>query len=662
MAREEIRLRAEIGFGGYYRPGRWTFARVTLENRSSQAAELDVTVLGKSPGAQFRSRAHFSMGPGPIAKKTRFMYLRPSLDLTGAKVFVQGKGERARLVDEPRLPGAVALLVGVASERPGAGALRIQAAYRDRGLDKAKAVHVPLDHLPDRRIGLDALHALYLPEAGVGLRAAQAEAIAGWVAAGGELVLSGGGAVSELVSSPLSGLFPILPRGSLDREAPPELADVMSGVAGVTPEGRLNITTGRLLGGTVEVEADGTPLIIRRAVGQGRVTFVAFKPEALQTAEDAGLHDFWHWLFPTEGWGPDTIGLSFAPVTEEIRSTLEQFGDQRPIRLVWIVVFIVSYVVVIGPVDYLVLKRLNRLEWTWFTFTAAVIVFSGIAYFGSVAIRGKQLSTRQIVLVDIDPASGWRTTTSYLGIHSPRNVELGFLGVSPDTSLSPLGHVETPGPTGAFGQDDTAHLQRDEVDALGALVRIWTPMSFEFKTASKDRPGKAAASITGRTLDLSFKNPFDQPLQDLLAVSDQHVFTLGSIAPGEERRWTQVQGRGLSEWISGQGLRINKNIWAGQYQPWGPRPTPRTLRNLCLYLTLAQDPPEWSSLQELFGNEGLPRPTVEMHGLNRRRWLRRGGLLVMGTLIQPPDAFERGNWKPAREEVIGFVRFAIELE
>lgn len=663
---EEYQISWEIGIGGLYKEGHWTYARVTLSNPGDEPMDLVARVGAMAGGRPITSSVPFTLGP-KTGKKTRFIYF-PAPDTMDSVALIVGRKGRRGVVqaDPPPVPGRASVILGIASRKPSSTVLRIQTVLRETGLTQAKATYIPLTDLPDRRIGLDALHTLVLPEGGVGLAPAQAEAITRWVAAGGELILGGGGTVNEMGASPLVDLFPILPEGSLDREAPIELAQVMGGSPDATPLGEMTLTWGRLRTGEVLLQSEEVPLVMRRPYGQGRCTFLAFNPDALRTHEDEGIWELWDWLLEVDPEEAKALSITYAPATQEIEACVGNFSQTQPIRLGWIIILVGAYVLAIGPVNYLVLKRLKRLEWTWIAFTVAVVAFSGIAYFGSTWARGKSISTREVSLVDVDPVSGWQTRSTFLGVHSPRNIALNFQGVSRDTSLSSLIVAEEYSGMGFPGsappkRKEAAALRSGEVDTLASQVRIWTPASFQFQTTDRGAPTTGIASLQGEQLTLVLQNPFSEPLTEVVAVSREGIFELGDLPAGAEREWSGISSRrSLDGWIDSRGLHVVRQLWGvgpGMPRMMGYRPTvpSRTPSVLALYLSFAKDLEEWPTL-----GEGFPmRPTVEVRGINRREWIDKGGLLVFGWLDSAPETYIRAGWSPSAEEKVCLVRFAI---
>ncbi|MCZ6601463.1 MAG: hypothetical protein O6952_00490 [Planctomycetota bacterium] len=468
-----------------------------------------------------------------------------------------------------------------------------------------------------------------------------------WVSAGGEVILSGGHSVAELSAEPLLEIFPIVPEETIVREAPPDLSSVLGGEVA---QGNLAITLGTIKAGVPILKSEEIPLIVKRNYGQGLVTFVAFSPEALRTPEGKGISEFWARLIPPGSADQGRSRVQGNDVRQRLPLHLENFGGVQPIPLAWVVVFIIAYIVVIGPVDYFVLKRLDRLELTWITFTGAVILFSGIAYFGSVAIRGRDLSVREVALVDADPETGWQRTSTFLGVHSPRNIDLGFSGATSDSSAAPFMTATSSvvrNPT--FTSKDVARLVRGQTDNLEMLVRIWTPKSFEFTSTRREDPFEARGRVELGQLTLVLENPFPVPMKRVRAVTSEQIFDLGDLPAAGSREWSHLPGKSAAGFLASH-VSLQS---AGYYGRRGPPGA--SLDSVCLSLTFSGQ------------GDGPRRPpgfieTIEpgpLGTLSRINWLERGGILIFGWLDTAPSTYEREGWEPSQEEKACLVRIAL---
>ena len=88
-------------------------------------------------------------------------------------------------------------------------------------------------------------------------------------------------------------------------------------------------------------------------------------------------------------------------------------ADRRPVRAA------VAYILLIGPINYLVLRRLDRREWAWVTMPALIVVFAVGAYGFGAALRGSDVMVNEVALVRGSPGATDGTAQVYLGVFSP---------------------------------------------------------------------------------------------------------------------------------------------------------------------------------------------------------------------------------------------------
>jgi hypothetical protein len=85
-----------------------------------------------------------------------------------------------------------------------------------------------------------------------------------------------------------------------------------------------------------------------------------------------------------------------------------------------ILLFLSLYVLVIGPLDYFALKRLDRLEWTWLSFPLAVAVAVGAATWWAVSAKGSKYLSNSVTVVDIAPRRTTGRAHEWVGMLTPR--------------------------------------------------------------------------------------------------------------------------------------------------------------------------------------------------------------------------------------------------
>jgi hypothetical protein len=85
-----------------------------------------------------------------------------------------------------------------------------------------------------------------------------------------------------------------------------------------------------------------------------------------------------------------------------------------------LLLLMVIYIVVIGPVNFLLLRRLRRPELAWVTTPLLVLVFIGAAYGASFILRGSRPQSTELAIVQSFEGRPGGQVTSFQAIFSPQ--------------------------------------------------------------------------------------------------------------------------------------------------------------------------------------------------------------------------------------------------
>ncbi|NQV32269.1 MAG: hypothetical protein HQ515_06215 [Phycisphaeraceae bacterium] len=132
---------------------------------------------------------------------------------------------------------------------------------------------------------------------------------------------------------------------------------------------------------------------------------------------------------------------NYAPGMEEqsngkILDYLYAIDEMRPLSIGWVVLLLVLLAILLGPVDYLVLKRLDKLPLTWVTSLGWIVLFTVGAYYGVQALRAGDMQLRTVSLIDAvqDQGSAWNTRIC--GLFAPKSDEYQLDQLAPNQWFS----------------------------------------------------------------------------------------------------------------------------------------------------------------------------------------------------------------------------------
>lgn len=505
----------------------------------------------------------------------------------------RGKTVAEQVAQRPRRQlGWEIPLIGSLS-RTASGAPSLRPILRDQADAQPAAARILPVIFPDNPLVLEGLNAIYLSsEIAANLRSGQANAILGWMNAGGHLIVAVE-QVSDIGASPwLRNVMPCEPKDMKTIEGHAEIQawlksplDYTSRLApqwnsqvvirGVrrteigSPEmpfanlpddsqfelADLQVVTGPLRDGRVVVMAGGTPLIVTAKRGLGRVTALMFSPEREPFKSWKHLPAFWARLievpgalytssdyFPGYGQSPDGI-----------------FGamiDSRQIHKLpigWLLLLLIVYLGVIGPFDQWWLKRIGKPMLTWITFPCYVGLFSLLIYFIGYKLRAGESEYNEFHLVDV-LQNGNRAELrgrTYVSIYSPNNAKFPleskqkyatlrgeFLGMGTDTA------------------ERAAVTQNGDSFKAEVFVPVWTSqlyLSDWWQGAAA--PFTVTVKAEGEGWSVTVVNHLEQPVKTAQLVIAGRVVPLGEIAAGQSRNFTvkSEDGTALSAFVQQNG-------------------------------------------------------------------------------------------------------------
>jgi hypothetical protein len=183
-------------------------------------------------------------------------------------------------------------------------------------------------------------------------------------------------------------------------------------------------------------DSNGNPIFASGPVGFGKAGVLLFDPAQIGCRQGRELAQFWVprmapllsqrqiTLSDNPENNNNNYGDELSPESQASNSVLNHLysiEQLKPIHIGWVVLVLASLAVLIGPVDYLVLKAAGRLTWTWATSTACIAVFSIGAYYGVEYLRGGELQARVVSVVDAVDGADCAWATRYLGIFAPHS-------------------------------------------------------------------------------------------------------------------------------------------------------------------------------------------------------------------------------------------------
>ena len=441
-AGEQVSLTAHLGYNGTIKSGAW------------MPVDVDVTNNGPAFEGTLQVEAGTGFNGGfPVKGATsgpRVLYQTPVSLTSGATkhlrtYIVDGQPgainveiiQSGRLVvsSQASAPNTLAFLIGVLSDQP--AALSALASASPSGFTPG-VVHLAPSDIADSAVILRAFDVIAIDDFSTDtLTSAQRTALDDYVRGGGALLIGTGASWHKTVAGLPSDIVPMQIGSS-------ELIDVSHAMPGV---GALDLATGEVSAGGAAWLAQGAqPLIVEQRVGDGSISLATFDWNQDPIASWSGTPDLLRQVLVRSAIGVaasannGNVG-AVVPVASRGAGVSQVLGILPALDLPtwWLIGGLIAlYVLVVGPLNYLVLRAINRRALAWLTVPAIVLVASGAAYGSSVATKGRSVEATEVAVLHVTAGSERAYAETYTGILTPTRGDYQVDLAGPRPLVSPI--------------------------------------------------------------------------------------------------------------------------------------------------------------------------------------------------------------------------------
>jgi hypothetical protein len=541
-AASSITVEARALLDGRYAFGGWAAIAVTLVNEG-EPTEGYLTAETRS-GVMRR----FVEMPA-AARKVVTLYVQPEAFQRRITVRYDEPNGAAEAVVEVRAleqTSGQAAIVG-----DGAGNLRPQLTSTDDG--RASPLSLTVADLPERPEPLEGLDAIVWAADGSGLTEAQRRSLARWLADGGELVVLGGPDWQARTAAFLD-LLPLEGLAAVDGVSQGELAAWAGTSEPATAEATVVAGTLGAEGRALVRADDGTVLLSMRPIGAGHVVMVGSDLATQEHRGWTGAPGLWSRLLPTTAALEQFWGF---PGRDDAESAMSQALGNVPALEVppaeLLLAVIVAYILLIGPISYVILRRLDRRELAWVTAPLLVVLFTACSYGIGTQLKGGEVIVNQISLVRSNTVGGVATVQAYAGIFSPERATFD-LSVEAEALMAQLRPAQVPNARPATSvvadQGNPAYLRGLSIGVFG-FEGVRADAIVEHAPALSVSWSHEDGAIAGTVTNLS-----DEPLVDVAYISSAGGVRIGDLEAGASATFTlrrNLNGSSASDGVYGFG-------------------------------------------------------------------------------------------------------------
>jgi hypothetical protein len=393
--------------------------------------------------------------------------------------------------------------------------------------------------LPASAQGYDMVDAVALADMPLdNLSEDQTEALKGYVRNGGTLILAGGSDLSRLKSAFYTDMLPleritVRPTGDLS----PLAQRYREPLPLTSPIG---LVTGTAKPGTEALLGD---LIYRRPYGNGVVLLTAFDYLDSTVRSWKAAPSLWrdllrcnpNWISPRRTLATNArySDSGMQPLADAMAG--KQATNAPPMLVVTI--FLAAYLILLVPVSYFILKKLDKRELAWFTSPLLILGFTVISYLIAVSIKGGDLTVNRVVVLETIAGSDQVAGYGQMTLYSPRRAGYDISMAATNDANSPYRALIPAEVMTGRGVSMTGDLNVDmDTTAMlrGAEVRLWDKRSFDTPVATNLG---GAVEATTRMLDRQYVqvtvvNKTRYTLQDCVLLTGGQTVPIGNLAPG----------------------------------------------------------------------------------------------------------------------------------
>ncbi|MFD2749639.1 hypothetical protein ACFSUM_04350 [Virgibacillus siamensis] len=422
------------------------------------------------------------------------------------------------------------LVIGVLSDRPDSlNYLKLTSFYGNN----PEVITLEASDIPEDSGGLDALDLLVINDYSVAeLPEQKQEAIKNWVRNGGSIATGSEPGLKQQLGT-LADILPVTITGKKTVQKIQGFKDLYKKPIQAN---NLELFKGKIDKDAAVIYKDGSiPLVVEKNIGKGDITQFTFDIGHPALADWKGNDPLWQQIGDGNRQNPGMNSRNVYP-GEDLGNIVRTFQSLANFNVSTLVLVFAAYLLVILPVLYFVLKRMDKREWAWIVIPVLAIVSSVGLYTVGAKDRGGAVKTNLMSVISVNEqglGSGEGAiallskgsgsyTLSVNNAFDPFPGERRFRAPSQQQSYSDLPMIE------ASGNKATVQFRN---------VEFWSPRSVEVEYPVK-KYGQFASNLTHGNGEISGKitNNFDYDFQEIYLISGNDYHKIGGLAAGETKK------------------------------------------------------------------------------------------------------------------------------
>src|SRR5438132_4136168 len=288
-----------------------------------------------------------------------------------------------------------------------------------------QAIHLTPGALPDNVAALSSFGLVAVTNATTdSLTAAQRRALDDYAAQGGSILATGGDAWRKTQAGLPADLIVMAASGV---QSVPGLPGLASALGKPAVAGSVEVTSGTRRSGVTALSDRQIPILLDAPVGRGRALYLAVDPTAEPLASWSGMVPLLRQVVLRAAAGSAALNGSPCPsrgrgVQSQSSSLFQALSNIPSLDLpspLLIALALIVFIVLVGPVNYFLLRRIHRPDLAWGTIPLLVVMSAGSIYGIGLKTRGTDVLADRIRLLYVQPGSNRAYVDAGTGVFAP---------------------------------------------------------------------------------------------------------------------------------------------------------------------------------------------------------------------------------------------------
>lgn len=534
-ASPQIEVEVTPVFEGNYKYGEWLLLWVTLENQG-QDTEVVVSSRIENSGGGGVYAAEVSLPAG--SRKQIPLYVLPNNFSREIVVSISNSTQEIISKTVEVSPDQNNFyLIGIASPEFGPLSQVTTLEYED-STRKVVSFNLNIAQLPEKAIALNSLDAIILNDVDTSqLSAEQKQALRDWVQNGGRLIIGGGPGLEKTITGLPEELVSFSPGSVSEMETLPELSAFADNEE-ILVNGPFLVNQITASSGVELVSQNEQSLVHEWPFGNGQINLIALDLTESPFNAWSGTTHFWQNILSNGTSYPMWMPPDISQRQMRANSMYYPLSSQPSLALPSVRslgILLIIYILLIGPVNYLILRWRKKLHLAWITIPALTAVFAAGAFGLAYLLRGNDIVINNISIINLQHG-GQANYSSYISVFSPSQTTYNF-EVSGSPLLSPSSNGGYYDPWSSYGPittGNTVFLQGSQAEINSLEITQWSLNAFtaeglsaqlgEIKTDLVLESGKLTGTI---------ENQLPYPIYDAVIVIGLRVEALGTLEPNQ---------------------------------------------------------------------------------------------------------------------------------